>query len=506
MTNIASGTMRAAGAGLAVMSARRHWQWTLALLGFSLVAMLAVHGQTVYGAVSIWNRSQTYLFAWAVVPTLAYLLWHNRERLAPLAPRGSVFGVVAAAVCAAAWLAGDLLNIAEARQLALAAAIGAVVLAAVGWPVFRVLLPFLFLLVFLVPTGGILVTPLKHLSITLVGVYASLAGLPFATEGFAFFIGAQRYVVIDDCAALPYLLVGSFVGLSLALLIYRRWWKIAALTLFAGGLSLLANAVRIGGIITYDYITGSELTLSQHEYFEWFATALNFLVLFTVFARLTPDGAVKVAPSGPAPMIRIVAPVLLAASLVAVVPLIGGEPSPSPMNEAAVKPLPANLSGWARQDTTPDWQAGTRDAVGYALLSDYARGGRRITVFVLQPKLRRDKVSGGRVDLIGDATRWMPSSREQITLCTADRCHDILYLRHLLRDSDRVRHVYSVLATGADMTTSVLQFRFRRAWARLTGAPSRARLIAIATENVGGLSQDEIAAILGALTQPPPRT
>lgn len=504
MTNIASGAFGAAGAGVA--ATRRNWQQTLALLGFSLAAMLAVHGQTVYGAVSIWNRTQTYLFAWAVVPTLAYLLWHNRGRLAPLAPRGSVFGVVAAAICAAAWLAGDLLNIAEARQLALVAAIGAVVLAAVGWPVFRVLLPFLALLVFLVPTGTFLVTPLKHLSITLIGLYASLAGLPFTTEGFAFFIGAQRYVVIDDCAALPYLLVGSFVGLSLALLIYRRWWKIVALTLFAGGLSLLANAVRISGLITYDYVTGSELTLAQHEYFEWFATALNFLVLFTVFARLRPDSAVKVALSGPVPTIRIAAPVLLAASLVAVVPLIGGDSSPSPMTKAAVEPLPASLSGWTRQNTAPDWRVGGGDDTGYASLADYTRGARRITVFVLRPISRRDKVSGGGIDLLGDATQWMPSIREQIPLCSADRCHDILYLRHLLRDSDRVRHVYSVLATGADMTTSVLRFRFRRAWARLTGAPSRARLIAIATETAGGLAPGEIAAILGVLTAPPPRT
>jgi exosortase/archaeosortase family protein len=325
--------------------------------------------------------------------------------------------------------------------------------------------------------------------------------LPFVQEGFAFFIGAQRYVVINDCAALPYLLVGLFVGLSLSLLIYRRWWKIAALTLFAGGISLLANAVRISGIITYDYITGSELTLSQHEYFEWFATALNFLILFAVFSRLTPDSPVQKASSGSVfTTTRLVAPTVIAAALVAFAPLIASNPSSSPADNVAIIQLPASLSGWTRQDATSEWQPRYRTAAAHSFLSDYTLSDRRITVFIAQPKSGRDKVSGGSMDLIGNPAQWMPSITDRISLCADSRCIDVRYVKQLRRDSDRVRHVYNVFATGADLTSSVLQFRFRRARAQLTGEPSRAMLIAIATEHAGGLEKSEIAAIISALT------
>lgn len=501
MTGVVSRVTPPAEANATATVLRRNWQRTAAILAIALVGMLTAHLQTVYGTVAIWSRTQTYSFAWAVLPTLAYLVWHNRARLVQQVPSGSLFGVLVAGICAVAWFAGDLLNIAEAKQLALVSAIGAVVFAAVGWHAFRVLLPFLVLLVFLVPTGAFLVMPLKHLSITLVGLYASLAGLPFVPDGFAFFVGPQRYVVINDCAALPYLLVGLFTGLSLALLIYRRWWKITAAALFAGGLALLANGVRISSIITYDYVTGSELTLSQHEYFQWLAVALNFLILFAVFARLTPDSPPeKTSPVPRQAPARSAAPAVAAAVLVALVSLIGTDRSATSTDNLAIRQLPSNVSGWTKQDPTSDWHPRSWADATLALLSDYTRGGQRIAVFVAQPKTGQDKVSGGAIDLMGDTREWMPSSQAVISLCTEGRCNDVRYVRQLLRDSDRVRHVYSVFANGAELTTSVLQFRFRRAWARLTGESPRALMIAISTEQAEGLKEDEIAALLSALT------
>jgi hypothetical protein len=136
--------------------AMRGWRPTLIVIGFGLAALLVAHGDTVGETVAIWNRTQSYRFAWAVIPTLAYLIWHNRQRLAAFTPTGSLLGVAAAAVSGAIWIMGDLLNFAEVRQFAVVAGISAIVLAAVGRVVFRELLPFLALLVFLVPTGGFL--------------------------------------------------------------------------------------------------------------------------------------------------------------------------------------------------------------------------------------------------------------------------------------------------------------------------------------------------------------
>ena len=206
-------------------------RWSvLAALALALAAMLGTHAETVAHAVSVWNSSDTYQIAWVVLPTLAYLIWHHRARFGAAPLTGSALGVLAAGVCAVLWMAGDLMNIAEARHFALVAGICATVYAALGWPFLRMVAPFLTLLVFLVPTGTFLLTPLKYAVIGFAKAFAFLTGIPFENEGFRIYVGAQRYVVIDACAGLPYVLMGLFLGLTLGLLLYRRWWRIAALT------------------------------------------------------------------------------------------------------------------------------------------------------------------------------------------------------------------------------------------------------------------------------------
>ena len=164
MTGTAPPAMPAADTYALSQRVSHGWWPLLVAIALGFVAMLIAHSATVAETITTWNRSETYKFAWAVLPTLVYLLWHNRQRLAMLTPSPSASGIVAATACGALWIAGDLLNIAEGRQLALVAAICAVVLAAVGWSVFRALLPFLCLLVFLVPTGRFLLAPLKQIA------------------------------------------------------------------------------------------------------------------------------------------------------------------------------------------------------------------------------------------------------------------------------------------------------------------------------------------------------
>lgn len=484
------------------------WRPVLAAIGLALSAMLVVHGATVSATVATWTRS-SYAFCWAVLPTLAYALWHNRRRLRALAPSASLSGIVAASACGVLWLAGDLLNIAAARQVALVAATWAIVLAAVGPAAFRALMPFLSLLVFLVPVGAVLTTPLKHIAVALTRGYAAVAGLPFRTEGFSIFVGTQRYVVIDYCAALPQVLLGLFLGSALGLLVYRRWWKIGAMALLGGGLAVLANALRISGIITYDYLTGSQLTLAQHALFELPALVFGVGALLAVYARLAPETPRETAARAPAPVpgawLRCAGAALVAAALVSAAPLLRPD-RPQPAAGAAAGPaLPATASGWTRQSVeavAADWRPKARMATVRVSRAGYARGGRRIAVFAAQATSRRDKLSGGAVDLAGDES-WMPAVQRRLSVCADDRCLEVRYAKLLFRESRRVRHIYAVNVLGEDVIASAFSFRLRRAWAALKGAPGRARLIAIATEEPGGLAPEEVIRLLRALARAP---
>lgn len=483
------------------------WATVQIALGLVLSSILVVHAETVLQAVSVWNRSETYSIGWVVLPTLGYLLWHNRERIAMRPPVGSVFGVLLAILFSVVWLAADLMHIAEGRQLALIAMLCAVVLAAVGWNAFVVLMPFLALLVFLVPTGGFLLDPLKHLTVAFIGILGAVPGMPIETEGFAVFVDSQRYVVIDDCAGLPYLLLGLFLGLTLALLNFRTWWKIALLVLLGGVLAVLANGLRVVSIVAYDYLTGSELDFTGHVYFGWIANGLGFLALFIAFSRLPPEkGATRRWSERTGyrrRTARAVGLLFLALLPIAAVPMVATAVSDGPTSQARIS-LPAELAGWRQQPGVTDWQPRTDQTAVVDSLVHYGSAGEGPAVYLLQATSPQGKVSGGGIDLVGD-DRWMRSHQEQLSLCGDSRCLDVTHLTLVLRDSQRVRHIYSLYAIAGHTTLSPLELRLRRAWARIRGKPQVARLIAIASDDRVGLSDRQVVMLMQQLLgQPSP--
>ena len=107
------------------------WQ-ALAIIVLGALVMFVLHRATVGETVSIWIRTDSYKFAWAVLPTFAYLLWHRRKSWAE-APLGPSFAAIPLALlCALLWAAGELLNIIEVKQFALIAALVPLCLAVLG--------------------------------------------------------------------------------------------------------------------------------------------------------------------------------------------------------------------------------------------------------------------------------------------------------------------------------------------------------------------------------------
>ena len=88
------------------------------------------------------------------------------------------------------------------------------------------------------------------------------------------FVGASRYVIIDDCAGLPYVLTTLFLGLTFGLLTYRTAWKIGLFALFGVGCGIFANGVRVVSIVLLDWVQGTRVELSSHVLFPWVAFAV----------------------------------------------------------------------------------------------------------------------------------------------------------------------------------------------------------------------------------------
>jgi exosortase len=478
------------------------WRHPLFVITAALLIALVAHAATVTETVSLWGSSRSYKFSWVVIPTLAYLLWHNRNHFRTIRPSASLVGVVLTLACALLWIAGDLVNIAFVRQLALVTGIVALVLAGTGRALFFALLPTLLLLFFLVPLGDLFITPLKYFLILFNQGFAALIGLPFSQDGFTFFIGSHDYTVIDACAGLAYFLSSLFLGLTFALLIYRSWWRIIALTLFAGGLGILANCLRVCAIVVYDHLSGSQMSVPEHVRFEVPAAVLCLAVLFLVYARLKGEalaGHEDVRPSEQAPLslaTNSVCSILAAALLLSVAPMVTSGMDTAVGDDVALEPLPEVLGNWQKQANRSQWMPQVTSADVFQSAASYSANDQTISVFIAQPSSYRAKISGGAINLV-DADGWIPGGVESVSLCSRASCVDTLkYTLRRPTGGKDVRYVYSTYMLDGQAIVSPLRLRIHRAWNRLHGAPSRPRLIAVMHDDTLQIGASDLAAMV----------
>ena len=108
------------------------WPLALTWLAVVLTGLLIAYWQTAASIVATWVRSQTYAHGFVILPISAYLIWRRRSVLAAMAPRVQWLGLVALAVLALAWLAGEAGEVLFLRQAALVAMIPAAAWALLG--------------------------------------------------------------------------------------------------------------------------------------------------------------------------------------------------------------------------------------------------------------------------------------------------------------------------------------------------------------------------------------
>jgi len=462
---------------------------------------------TVVELVSIWSSSTSYSYAWLVFPALAYLLWHHRQRFIVDQPTWSFWGIAGAASCGVTWLVFDLLNIGFGRQFAFVAAIPCLVLAAVGRRVFARVAPSLALLALLIPSGDFLLPPLKFLTVNILMAAASLANIPHSHDGLVMLFGSNRYVVIDDCAGLPYVLTTTFLGLTFGLLMYRSTWRVGFFALLGIGCGILANGVRVISIAVLDWIDGTRMELSSHIAFQWagFAFGIALMFVMLMFFPSEPEEPTlraqgRRAGAGGRSLVAALSATVLMVSIprVGLAHIDSGDETPRSLTGAEAL-LPERFVGWTKRDDEVAWRPAPRRPMPYAL-GHYARGNQEIAVFVAAPERQKDKVFGFAIDLMGPG-QWFEANRRSLGNCVVPICGAVHALEFDRQFSSDVRHVYYVYALDDRIIGSALQLQLQRAWNTLVRAPRQARIVAVASDGGMELPAVDIVEVLMALVR-----
>jgi exosortase len=483
--------------------------WTTAMLGAALGVALTFSAlwPTVRGLVTTWSVSDSYRYGWLVVPTLVYLLgWHHRALLLALAPQPGFAGVLVALLAALLWGVSELMNVDVGRQLALVLALQGVALSALGWRVYGRLFPILALLFLTIPSGDMLLTPLRRLTLESIVWFAESAGMSPRVDGYVIGIGQDSYIVIDECAGLTFVTLGLFLGYSLGLMLYPSFFKAAALALAGAGLAIVSNLVRVNAIVLIDWLRGSHMDLTAHSRFQSLALVLGIGLLFLIFhrlvvgARLAPATVVVGEKTERAWMPRRFAPAVAGMAVMLVTSGLAwmeepGQPRPS--CRAAPDVLPMRLLDWQSGTGPTAWVVDARQQV-QSVRATYRLAGQEIQAVVVEAGSATAKLPPV-VSLAGAAGQWREKQLQARDLCSAETCVRLLQSTWSSVHGDDERHMVYAYRVGNFSTTSNLVLRAFHGWRRLTGHPDRLRMIGLIYDGATPMSNDVLAPLFQAL-------
>jgi len=459
------------------------WKQALRGMGVGFFITVLLLWPTLQSLTQVWRSNQAYQFAWLVVPLIVYILgWHDRPSTLLIRPQPDLSGVAVASIAAVGWIASDLMNIDAGRQFSFILAIQGVCMAALGWRAYWKLSPTLLLMFLMVPSGDFLQPILRQLTVKVIELFAIAIGLPHQVEGFQIAIGESDYVVLNECAGLPYFLLATFLGYAFGLMLYRSIYKILALALFGAFIGILSNALRVWAIVWVDWVQGSQMPLTAHGNIQWFVLLICLGFLFFVLGKLDEEKDTKTKdiamPTSDCDS-RQWAPALAGFSVFIISGGAGWLLSNTSSTQNVLPPISAPRSelGWELTAPLATWLDNPRNNTR-SLLLNYRRGGEDLHVRVVETMTAEAKLQESEV-APGETSTWHESSIQIMVACGGDECIQLLHTIWENGKTEERQHVYFTYALGGHYTTSKFVLRARYGWFRLTGRLDKPRLIAV---------------------------
>ena len=267
------------------MRTSTEWQVTGFIVLSASLVVVGLFWPTVGSMVDAWGSSRTFAHGFLVLPAGGYLLWCYRDRVMPLIPAPSAWGVGAIIMAGMGWFIGYQMNLLVVQQAAVVASLIMLVWALLGTEIFLVLLWPLGFLVFMLPVGTSIEPWLQDFTAWFILMALKLTGIPFLYEDYRITIPSGTWDVAPDCGGLRYLLPGLALGYAFATLIYREPARRLIFLIVCATILMIANGVRAYGVIVADHFGIAEG--ADHRLFSYTIYSLTIPLLFWLGLKWT---------------------------------------------------------------------------------------------------------------------------------------------------------------------------------------------------------------------------
>lgn len=259
------------------------WRTTLAGLALALGGVFLFYWQSIYSMVHIWWRSGTYAHGFLVVPISAWLIWKKRGILSPMVPRPALSLLWVIAGLGAAWLVARSVEVVLVQQLCVVGLLIATTVAVLGWRVSRTIAFPLGFLIFAVPMGESLLSPLMHFTAAFTVKALQLTGIPVFSEGMYITLPNGRWEVAEACSGLRYLIASVTLGFLYAYVMYRSIGRRIIFIIASMIVPIIANGIRAYMVVMIGYLSDMELAVGvDHIIYGWVLFGIIIGIMFYI--------------------------------------------------------------------------------------------------------------------------------------------------------------------------------------------------------------------------------
>lgn len=268
--------------------------WTGVFVALFLISFLFYDG--IRFLLDQWNLPE-YSYGYLIPLISIFLVWQRKDRLAELPFDGSWMGFMVVLIGLGLFMMGSLGSVYAIIQYAMLVVIVGLVLAFSGKKAFRLMVPAMVMLLFMIPLPGFLYHELSgqlqlissRLGVALIRMF----GISVYLEGNVIDLGALQLQVVEACNGLRYLfplVTLAFIG---AYFYQGAMWKRVIIFLSSVPITVGMNSLRIGVIgVLSEYYGKSAAEGFLHDFEGWiiFMGCIGILLLeMLLLARIGGD-------------------------------------------------------------------------------------------------------------------------------------------------------------------------------------------------------------------------
>ena len=243
-------------------------QFILMLLPMVLIPLVLM--PSTLSMIHVWQVNETFTHGFLILPIALWMLWQKIDdfRLLPIQPEPRVLLLIV--LLSLVWFIALVVDVQVVQHFTLVLLIQSSIWMMLGrHTVIKFFFPLAYL-IFMVPVGQALISPMMEFTSNFTVALIQLSGIPVYQDGLYFILPTGNWSVVEECSGVRYLIASLALGTLYAYMTYESLKKRLIFILFSILVPIIANGLRAYGIVMIGHFSDMQLATGvDHLVYGW---------------------------------------------------------------------------------------------------------------------------------------------------------------------------------------------------------------------------------------------